>query len=184
LKKNQPYFFAGLFLATLFLYWLLTSSIAFIPSWNKALFIATLVIGAVCLIALLRSVYLRYPQPLKPVQWLIIFLLAILMGAIGFFGMAYASIDHKTTGLFSRYANRYPFSSITFYTYNTGLMGTLTHVYYSRRGEIISHEIRSIQFWNEPDSIRIEQKGEDYLIYSPKRKFLFRRVSRVVEEIP
>jgi hypothetical protein len=72
---------------------------------------------------------------------------------------------------------------MTFYTYETGLLGSSIHVHYSRPGEIISHKIRNISFWNEPQKIRIEQSGDDYLIYGVKKKYLFREKTALTEEL-
>ena len=73
---------------------------------------------------------------------------------------------------------------MTFYIYETGLIGSSVHVHYSRPGEIISHKINTIFFWNDPESIRVEQSGEDFLIIGGKKKYLFRVETRLAEEMP
>ena len=183
MRTKLPYFFAGFILATLVLYWLLTRSIAFIPSWNKGLLIASIIICSGLFIAFLWSFYRSYYQPMKPVQWLSLFLLGILVAGLVFFGTAFARIDNKTTGMFSHYINSYSFGKVKFHIYRTSLLGTNVYVRYSRRGEIVSHRIDNIFFWNDPDSVKIEQKGNDYLIYTPKKKYLFSGEQRVAEEL-
>lgn len=183
MKKSKYFLYSGLLLLTLLSLWLISRNISLIPSWNMALFILCGIICVVMLFLLIRSIYRFYNPPLQKKHWLGLIFFSLLSVAVTGFGFLYAKMDDKNTGLFDRYTGRYHFKKMTFYTYETGLLGTSVHVHYSRPGEIISHKINNIFFWNDPESIQIEQKGDDYLIYGGKKKYLFRGETRMAEEI-
>jgi hypothetical protein len=183
MKKNKFFFYAGFLLFTLLALWLISRSISLIPSWNLGLFIVAGIICLTLLILLIRSIYQSYTPPFQTKHWIGIIFFSLLSVAVTGFGFLYAKFDDKNTGLFDHYTGRYHFKKMTFYTYETGLIGTSVHVHYSRPGEIISHQIRNVSFWNDPGSIRIEQSGDDYLIIGGKRKYLFRGETGIAEEL-
>jgi len=183
MKKNNYFIYAGFLLFTLLALWLISRSISLIPSWNIGLFIVAGIICLVLLFLLIRSIYRSYTPPLQTKHWLGIIFFSLLSVFVTLFGFLWAKVDDKNTGLFNRYTGRYHFPKMTFYIYETGLLGTSVYVHYSRPGEIISHQINNISFWNDPVSIRIEQSGNDYLILGGKKQYIFKGETRVAEEI-
>lgn len=183
MKKNNYFLYAGFLLFTLLALWLISRSISLIPSWNMGLFIVAGIISLILLFLLIRSIYRSYTPPFQTKHWVGFVFFTLLSVAVTFFGFLWAKLDDKNTGLFDRYVGRYHFPKMTFYVYETGLLGTSVHVHYSRPGEIISHQIRNLSFWNEPESIRIQQKGNDYLIVGEKKQYIFKVETRVAEEI-
>lgn len=182
MKKNKYFHYAGFLLFTLLALWLISRSISLIPSWNLGLYILSGVICLVLLYLLIRSIYRSYTPPLQTKHWLGIVFFSLLSIAVTGFGFLWAKLDDKNTGLFDRYAGRYHFPKMTFYIYETGLLGTSVHVHYSRPGEIVSHKIDNIVFWDTHAPIRIEQSGEDYWISSGEKRYFFRGEQAVVEE--
>ncbi len=183
MKKNNYFLYAGFLLLTLLALWLISRSISLIPSWNMGLFIVAGIISLILLFLLIRSIYRSYKPPFQTKHWVGIIFFSLLSVAVTLFGFLWAKVNDKNTGLFNRYTGRYHFPKMTFYIYETGLLGTSVYVHYSRPGEIISHKIRSLSFWNEPESIRIEQSEDDYFILGGKRKYLFRGETGIAEEV-
>lgn len=184
MQKTTYFRYAGFLLFTLLALWLISRSISLIPSWNMGLFILSGIICLVLLFLLIRSIYRSYTPPLQTKHWLGLVFFSLLSIAVAFFGFLWSKLDDKNTGLFDRYVGRHHFPKMTFYIYETGLIGSSVHVHYSRPGEIISHKINTIFFWNDPESIRVEQSGEDFLIIGGKKKYLFRVETRLAEEMP
>jgi len=181
MKKNKYFRYTGFLFLTLLTLWLISSSVSLIPSWNMGLYILSAIICLVLLFLLIRSIYRSYTPPLQTKQWLGLVFFSLLSIAVAFFGFLWSKLDDKNTGLFDRYVGRHHFPKITFYIYETGLIGSSVHVHYSRAGEIISHKINNVVFWNDPESIRVEQSGEDYWIIGGERKYLFKGEEGVAE---
>lgn len=182
MKKNNYFRFAGFLFFTLLALWLISRSISLIPSWNLGLYIVAGIICLVLLFLLIRSIYRSYIPPLQTKHWLGLVFFSLLSIAVTFFGFIWAKLDDKNTGLFHRYVGRYHFQKMTFYIYETGLLGTSVHVHYSRPGEIISHKINNVLFWKETESIHVAQSGEDFWIIGGKKRYLFRGKEGVAAE--
>ena len=160
------------------------STYALLPNIQKLLLI---VIPVVCIflgVMEIRRIYKSYFSPLKLKNWIAIISFSIILGLLIFFGYALSSFSSKAEGMFTIYMYAYKFNNITFYTYETGLMGTRTHVRYSEKSEWISHSIDNMSFSCNADSVHIEQKDTTFLMSSPVQKYIFLPKSKKVIMLP
>lgn len=162
----------------------LSSSFALIPVIQKLLFIVVPIICVAAGILGMRIIYKACPLPLKLKHWIAMISFSIIMGTLILFGFYISSISSKTEGLFTSYENTFRFKNITFYTYETGLFGPITHVRYSEKGEWVSHSIDKIPFRCYADSVRIEKKDTSFLIFAENQKFIFLPKSKKLVTVP
>jgi len=96
----------------------------------------------------------------------------VTAGAI-MFAMLYASVINKAENFMTSLGQKYKYENITFYTYENDLLIAVTKVRYSNNGDLISHPVDSITFFDKASEVHIEQKDSNFLIYTKKERFLF-----------
>ena len=161
-----------------------SSTYALRPNIHKLLFIVIPVISILSGIMEIRRVYRSYSLPLKARNWILLISYSIMIGVLIFFGTALSSLSSKDEGLFTTYQHAYKFNNITFYTYETGLMGIWTHIRYSEKNELISHSIDNMTFSCRADSVHIELKDTSFLMISPIQKYIFLPKSKKLIMLP
>lgn len=184
MKFFSKYKYSFLIVILLLAMYFISSTVALLPNIQKLLFI---VIPAICIllgILEIRRIYKSYSVPLKVKNWIAIIGFSILIGVLIFFGAAFSSISSKAEGMFTSYIHSYKFNDITFYTYETGLMGIYTHFRYSEKSEWISHSIDNMSFSCRADSVHIEQKDTSFLMSSPVQKYIFLPKSKKLIMLP
>ncbi len=130
------------------------------------------------------KMYKSFPSPLKVKHWIAIIISSIIIPGLILFSMFYVKISCTPAGFFATHVNTYKLNNFTFYTYQTGLLGTTsTNVRYSAKGEWVSHSIDNMFLPCSADSVSIQQKDTCFLIIAQKQKFIFLPKSKKVINI-